>query len=125
MGGGETVEWTKPCCAVFWYTGSRRPHAPGARSWRPARTGPHPASKIARWLRLGACRSPLSGKLGRDGKEPLMAGARGLIVVNKFAPTFPQLHDRHVGQGTNVERPAIIDDRERARCIDGRTRSLG
>src|SRR5215470_12415238 len=95
MGGGETVEWTKPCCAVFWYTGSRRPHAPGARSWRPARTGPHPASKIARWLRLGACRSPLSGKLGRDGKEPLMDGARGLIVVNKFAPTVPQLHDRH------------------------------
>src|SRR6267154_1780764 len=53
-----------------------------------------PAWKIAWWLRLGACWSPLTSKHGRNGKEPLEAGARA----------------------------AIIEGREHTRCIDGRRR---
>src|SRR6266478_6405904 len=81
-----------------------------------------PAWKIAWWLRLGACWSPLTGKHGRNGKEPLMAGERTLIVVQEFERSIPQLHDRHVGRRTNVERAAIIEGREHTRCIDGRRR---
>src|SRR5262249_18164909 len=44
-----------------------------------------------------------------------------LVVVEEFKGPFPQLHDCHVGRRTHVERTAIIERREHARSIDGRT----
>ncbi len=57
---------------------------------------------------------PLAGKHGRSRKEPLVAGARALIVVQEFQRTFRRLHDRHVGRRTNLERTAVIKGRGRS-----------
>src|SRR5262249_6655594 len=47
---------------------------------------------------LGARRSTLTSKHGRNGKELLVAGTHALVIVHEFERTFPQLHDRHVGR---------------------------
>jgi hypothetical protein len=41
----------------------------------------------------------------------LVAGARALIVVQEFQPTFRPLHDGHVGSRTNAEPTAVIKRR--------------
>src|SRR5262249_59142143 len=51
-----------------------------------------------------------------------MPRARALVVVEEFEGAFPQLHNRHVGWCTHVERASVIERREHARSIDGRTR---
>src|SRR5258707_13310629 len=77
-------------------------------------------SRMVAWLR--ACCGPLTSKRGRNGEEPLVAGARALVVVHEFERTFPQLHDRRVGRRTDVELTAVIKGREHARRIDGSRR---
>src|SRR5262245_214579 len=54
-------------------------------------------------------------------KKGLGARARPLVVVKEFEGAFPQLQDCHVGRRTHVERATVIERREYARSIDGRT----
>ena len=53
-------------------------------------------------------RDPLAAKHGGTWEEPLVAGDRGLVVVEEFEISLPLFEQRHAGDRTYIERATVV-----------------
>src|SRR5262245_50207115 len=71
---------------------------------------------------LGGWGHPLAPEHRRTRKEALVPGPLPAIVIDEFERPLPELEHRDVGWGPHVERAAVGEGLEDARCPDGRAR---
>ena len=64
-------------------------------------------------------RDPLAAEHRRTWEEPLVAGDFVVVIIEKVEISFPQLEYRDIRGRTDIERAAVVEQREDARSIYG------